>query len=280
MAKKSTKRKKQRTAIQKEYAKQRDRIRKFISRAEARGYLFNEDAVPGKKRPTRKAIEELAYLTPERLYARAYRLDIETGELVHGNRAREEEKRDAARKAADTRRRNKEANKAFWTGQDLAKSQKAKNVEQQTPQSKQEAQAQSANAPEGVDYTPPDGGEIIFNNIVGGFLARLSDACQPNTTGAPRQQALNDTRARAESLITRAVDEAVAKHGKSGVGWLIQDNSDELGTYIEIVAYASTEGQIEAAAYRIVEVLKKELNLQERTELEEKSAEFEDWEEP
>lgn len=279
MATKRTKKRKQ-TAIQKEYAKQRDRIRKFISRAEARGYFFNEDAVPRRKRPTRKAIEELAYLTPERLYARAYRLDIETGELVHGNRAREEEKREAAKKAAATRRKNKDSAEAFWAGQDQPSKQKAKNLEQTTPQAKQEAEVQSANAPDSGGYTPPDGGEVIYNNVVNGFLARLDDACAPQNNGNSRQRQLNDSRESAKSVITTALEEAVAKHGKSGVGWLLQDNSDELGQYIEIIAYASTQGQIEAAAYRIVSVLKKDLNLQERTELEEKSAEFEDWEEP
>lgn len=279
MATKRTKKRKQ-TAIQKEYAKQRDRIRKFISRAEARGYFFNEDAVPRRKRPTRKAIEELAYLTPERLYARAYRLDIETGELVHGNRAREEEKREAAKKAAATRRKNKASEEAFWAGQDQPSKQKAKNLEQTTPQAKQEAEVQSANAPDSGGYTPPDGGEVIYNNVVNGFLARLDDACAPQNNGNSRQRQLNDSRESAKSVITTALEEAVAKHGKSGVGWLLQDNSDELGQYIEIIAYASTQGQIEAAAYRIVSVLKKDLNLQERTELEEKSAEFEDWEEP
>jgi len=102
------KRKKKPTALQQEYAKQRKRIRQFITRAEKRGYEFPESALPQKpKRITKASVERLRKITPESLYKKAIGVDVETGEILKGEQARKLERKVSAKKSAQTRKQKK-----------------------------------------------------------------------------------------------------------------------------------------------------------------------------
>ena len=97
--------KKKQTPLQLEHKKQVKRLKQAIARAEKRGYIFPEDIIPEKpKRITRKTVERLKKIKTTELYAKAEKLDIETGELIPGTEARKQERSEASKKAARTRK--------------------------------------------------------------------------------------------------------------------------------------------------------------------------------
>ena len=97
------------TPNQKEYAKQIKRIKQFISRAEKRGYIFEDIIIPEKpKRITKQAIKKLRDIKPNDLYQKARAVDYETGEILTGLDARKLERKASAKKAAKTRKKKQQ----------------------------------------------------------------------------------------------------------------------------------------------------------------------------
>lgn len=84
--------------------KELDRLRKFITRAEKRGYVFPEGFRETLKGKTTRALQ---MLTPRRLYEIA-QYKIAEQVLVKGLRGRQIERAAASRKAVETRRRKAE----------------------------------------------------------------------------------------------------------------------------------------------------------------------------
>ena len=72
------------TPTERAYSKQVRRIKQFISRAEKRGYHFNEYALPKTpKRITQASVRKLAKITPDKLYEKAvYAGSLSYGEIV------------------------------------------------------------------------------------------------------------------------------------------------------------------------------------------------------
>lgn len=96
------------TANQREYAKQLKRIKQAVRRAEKRGYMFEDNVVPQTpKRITKKSIQALKEITPEKLYAKAEYLDTSTGEVLSGQQGRKLEREKSALKAKQTRERKR-----------------------------------------------------------------------------------------------------------------------------------------------------------------------------
>lgn len=99
------KKKLQKSETQIQYEKQLKRIKQFIRRAEKRGYYFPEDIIPKKlKRPTKKSVEKLSKITPELLYKKSQYVIKETGELISGVEGRKAERKEASKKAQETRK--------------------------------------------------------------------------------------------------------------------------------------------------------------------------------
>lgn len=144
------KKRKKPTKLQIEYNKQVKRLKQAVRRAEKRGYIIPDNIIPKQpKRITRKTVERLNKITTKDIYAKSKKLDFETGELISGEVARKQERSEAAKKAAKTRKE-----KRF-------------------------------NAKSGVSeyYTPsyemfPSGAEIIISNFKAD-LARFPEVAQP-----------------------------------------------------------------------------------------------------
>lgn len=97
--------KKNKSPIAAEYAKQRRRIQSFIRRAVKRGYQFAENILPNiPKRITKASVSRLEKLTPEALYKKSEWIDKYSGQRLAGITAREHERSAAARQAARTRK--------------------------------------------------------------------------------------------------------------------------------------------------------------------------------
>lgn len=97
--------KKKPTPLQLDYKKQVKRLKQAVRRAEKRGYIVPDNIIPEQpKRITRKSVERLKKITTKDIYAKSEKLDIETGELISGEKARKLERSEAAKKGARTRR--------------------------------------------------------------------------------------------------------------------------------------------------------------------------------
>lgn len=124
MAKKTKKRQSaKQQAINKAYAKERNRVKAFVRRAEKRGYSFPESIIPSiPKRKTEASIRKLKKLTKEKLYSKAsYGGEAAFGEIVSGKEGLKLERQLRAKRAAETRKEKKEAEQRFWTSTDGTK---------------------------------------------------------------------------------------------------------------------------------------------------------------
>lgn len=93
------------TQLQLDYKKQVKRLKQAVRRAEKRGYIVPENVIPKQpKRITKKSVERLKKITTDEIYSKSEKLDFETGELIPGKLARKQERSEAAKKAAKTRK--------------------------------------------------------------------------------------------------------------------------------------------------------------------------------
>lgn len=93
------------TQLQLDYKKQVKRLKQAVRRAEKRGYIVPENVIPKQpKKITQKSVERLKKITTKEIYSKSEKLDFETGELIPGEVAREQERSEAAKKAAKTRK--------------------------------------------------------------------------------------------------------------------------------------------------------------------------------
>lgn len=94
-------------------ARNLDRIRKLISRAEKRGYIFPEELM--QDLPT-YSTQKLKALTADKLYSMAKAVDKETGEILTGIEYRKRERSLSARLGALTRKAKEAAKKLLGRG--------------------------------------------------------------------------------------------------------------------------------------------------------------------
>lgn len=88
-----------------QYKKEIKRIKRFISRAEKRGYSFSFKESQLPKRIRKESVEKLKKITPEKLYASAtYRGLYSDFRELSGLEARKRERSAAAKKGAETRK--------------------------------------------------------------------------------------------------------------------------------------------------------------------------------
>ena len=120
MAKKTAKKRvsAKQQAINDAYKKERSRVLSFINRAEKRGYNFPKNIVP--KVPKQKkegSIRNLQKLTKEYLYSKAtYHGEASYGEEISAEEGRRLERSLRSKRASETRKEKKEAERKFWTG--------------------------------------------------------------------------------------------------------------------------------------------------------------------
>lgn len=108
------------TANQKAYRKEVQRLKQAIRRAEKKGYVFEEDALPAiPKRVTKKALQRIQETKPKDLYKKAVKLDLSTGEVIPALEARQIERKQAAQKAVQTRKLNQAETGQAWQSSDF-----------------------------------------------------------------------------------------------------------------------------------------------------------------
>ena len=220
------------TPNQREYAKQLQRIKNAVKRAEKRGYIFDSDVVPQTpKRITKSAIQRLKEITTTKLYAKASYVVPDTGELVAGTEGRKIERNKSASKARITRQRKKKRD-SFWEPE--------------------------VSADDSTYY--PDGGDIIFSNVVDSFIARLSEPTPDyllNMKGKrykKRESVLQESE-RAKHTLLSITNDVIAKEGESALGWRLQQRADDVSRLCDYVLFGSDASHIASACAELASII-------------------------
>ena len=243
------------TANQILYSKEVNRIKQAVKRAKKRGYIFNDDVIPQTpKRITKKAIERIAEIKPRHLYAKAKYIDSETGEILSGTEGRKTERKKASEKAKETRKRKRKS----------------------TPNN-------STN--ESSTYYP-NGGDIIYGNVVDSFIARLSEPT-PEWLMTPRGKyvsksanAIEESQKSKTTLLslTRSV---ISQIGESALGWRLEEKADDVNTLTNYVLYGSDASRIASACAELATIINGgALSMQQLMDIAEQEEANEDWENP
>ena len=125
------------------------------------------------------------------------------------------------------------------------------------------------------DYLP-DGGEIIYNNVVNGFISKLEEPTPQiyyttkNKLEEPSSEygynSYSGKRFKRPMHVQQATESAkeyllqillaeVEQYGKSVIGWRLQGSSDTVNFFLDRVLYGSTQDAINTATVKLASVI-------------------------
>lgn len=256
--------------VRAEYNKERRRIQNFLRRAEKRGYIGTEDILPPvPKTVTQASVRRLRKLNSNELYKKMKFVDRETGVVYSGTRGREIEREQAGKKAARTRKENREAEREFWGGV-------------------QPGPSPVESTPSGSDVhtgkLPPSGGEIIYDNVVEDIIRRLTEPISEEAVSfyygrkfKRGSRLMEIVRKRAQELVD-FIENLTKKDGKSAIGWRLQDHAMEIQWALDLLLYASSSDQVELGFQAIMRIMKgAELTTSEKELVNAVSETYESW---
>lgn len=240
------------TLNQRLFEKERKRLLRGIKRWEKQGYIFQD--VPSydlPKRVTKKKLEALRKTKPKDLLKFAVTAG-EGGEIIRGDIAYKQARKESAVKAAKTRKLNKQSEKAFFEGRDTGFT---------------------------VDQLPKEG-ITIYNNVLNDFIEKLSLPSGSYTPlGRARNKRVVEEGEKQRNILLQLLNNAVANEGKEAVGLRLQQNADEIYPLIEYILYGSSQETLQAASRKLAEIIKgNSLTFKELMSVAEESEEFEDFE--
>lgn len=207
-----------------EYNRNVKRIKQFIRRAEKRGYKF-----PEIKLPKGAKIREL---TPEKLYKKAVYGGAETfGEIVPGAQGLKLERSSRSKKAYQTRKENKEAERRFFSGENVTKT---------------------------TDVYLPIKENIIISNFIDGLIEKLQEPSEEYyyfSTRKGKQVKHKDRIAgvrndRKKYLLGLLYNE-INSIGKDGVANRLENKQDEISGLINVINADSDSNTIYQASTRV-----------------------------
>lgn len=207
-----------------EYNRNVKRIKQFIRRAEKRGYKF-----PEIKLPKGAKIREL---TPEKLYKKAVYGGPETfGEIVPSEQGLKLERSARAKKAYQTRKEKKEAERLFFSGEDTTKTT--------------------------AEYLPIKE-NIIISNFIEGLIEKLQEPSEEYyyfSTRKGKQVKHKDRLAplrndRKKYLLGLLYNE-INSIGKEGVANRLENKAYEINDLINVINTDSDSNAIYQASTRV-----------------------------
>ena len=258
MAKKTKKRQSaEQQAINKAYAKERNRVKSFVRRAEKRGYSFPESIIPSiPKRKTEASIRKLKKLTKEMLYSKAsYGGEATSGEIVSGKEGLKLERQLRAKRASETRKKKKEAEQRFWTSTDGTK----------TPVTDEPALAYAEAFNDLVDKLK----EIISTMDVYYYTSVTGKRVRRNPNVAEiANSALNEILATLDEVVAdigygiiktlpKELQQSfnVTEVGKNKVGQELSKQWDDIQKWLGVIHYDSDANLVWASAQHIIALL-------------------------
>lgn len=258
MAKKTAKKQSaKQQAINKAYAKERNRLKSFVRRAEKRGYSFPDTLIPSiPKRKTEASIRRLKKLTKDVLYSKAtYGGEATFGEIVSGKEGLNLERKLRAKKVSETRKANKEAEQRFWTSTDGTK----------VPVTDVPALAYAQAVNDLVDKLK----EIIstmdvyyYTSVTGKRVRRKPEVAEiANRTLNEILSALDEVLEEVGNTIMKTLPKEQQKDfnvidlGKNRVGEELSSHWDDIQKWLGIIHYDSDGDLVRASAQAIINLL-------------------------
>lgn len=207
-----------------EYKRNVKRIKQFIYRAEKRGYKF-----PEIKLPKGAAIRNL---TPEKLYKKAVYGGTETfGVVVPAVQGLKLERSARAKKAAKTRKENKEAERLFFSDEQTGKSSDA--------------------------YLPIKE-NIIISNFIDGLIEKLQEPSEEYYYFSTRKgkqvkhkDSLAGVRNDRKKYLLGLLYREINNIGKEGVANRLENKQDEISDLINVINADSDSNAIYQASTRV-----------------------------
>lgn len=254
--------------IQQEYRKERNRIQRFIKRAEKRGYVFDENILPKiPKRITKASVSRLKKITPKTLYRKSiYGGEATQGEVVKGLEGLKQERSQRARKASQTRKANRQAEQRFFATP--------------TTTTKKSPYPPKSNItiPEPDFFKSlPDGGEVIYDNTYDEYISRLSRPITQQGLYGYRSLEAFRVSLRERSTLQSITQREVESAGKSEVGYRIR-RFLEWKVVLDYVMYGSSAEAINNASQEFANAITdKTLTLKEKKNLADEAEAEENW---
>lgn len=194
--------------IKKEISKQRKRIRQQIRRMEKRGYTVPADIIPPTpKHPTEKTLSRLQKITADYLYKKAVYTSPE-GVTVKGTKRRKMERSEAAKRAAETRRK-------FF--------EKVKKPEEAGPPPEP--------GPTGIEWYGPEESSVVF--------WRIQEQIEEWTPSPFWTRELTQLKEHDYQRLKNIFNDAIAKEGWETVARRIQDYALDIQDIVDRVLYSS-----------------------------------------
>lgn len=211
--------------VRAEYRRQRSRLSRFFKRASERGYIWEKSFIPDiPKVVTEASVRRLKKLTPEILYKKSYKTaDYESGELIPGEKARKLERKESAKKSAETRKKNKlkkQINEALKKDTEGLYKREIKQ-----------------------DY--PIATDVIINN----FMSQI-DQWTPKGIWSDVFRGIKESD---KNTLKNIINGAINDQGKEAVAVRIEDNANELNDLFAEILYGSgsTEYEIHSGRKRV-----------------------------
>lgn len=207
-----------------EYNRNVKRIKQFIRRAEKRGYIF-----PEIKLPKGAKIREL---TPEKMYKKAVYGGPETfGEIVPAEHGLKLERSARAKKAYQTRKKNKEAERIFFSGEEKPKKETT-----------------------GL----PIKENIIISNFIDGLIEKLQEPSEEYYYFSTRKgkqvkhkDRLVGIRNDRKKYLLGLLYKEINNIGKEGVANRLENKQDEISDLINVINADSDSNVIYQASTRV-----------------------------
>lgn len=201
------------TKLQHEYAKQEKRIKSLLRRAEKRGYIIPDNIMPEKpKRITRKSIERLQYLKPERLYAKMEYVIHQTGEVISGTKGRELERQSAALKGMKSKKKRLNTLKKLYNEYGLdEKDLTGKYTPTEEPERYVIHDIGGENPDKGEFNLEDELGKVMYDNFVEGIMETLPSKLY--------------------EMVMWALYEVIEEVGRTAVGYALNEMPEEILDY-------------------------------------------------
>lgn len=220
--------------------KELDRIRKWISRAESRGYYIEDEVrLHYKEFSTQK----LKALTPQKLYEKSWL--ITEDEALPGLKGRYAERQAKAKKISETQKANYASKKKFYGGDELKKKADSLTVDvprfvTPTPLNKEDA---GMIASFGADTEPPENEpEFLVDSKTGEYVL-LGEARYKNLQGLISQFSTEG-----REYLNNLLNSEVKNYGEDAVMQAISEMSEEMISGIQQVLYYLAKPSEDASA--------------------------------
>lgn len=217
------------TVNQRQFEKERKRLLKGLRRWERQGYIFRDaPSFEMPKRVTKKTLENLRKTKPKDLLKFAVTAG-EGGEIIRGDVAYKQQRSESAKKAALTRKLNKQSERAFFEGRDT-----------------------------GFDVSQlPNEGITVYKNVLEDFIEKLTLPSGNYTPfGRARNKKVVEEGDKQKNILLSLIRTAVANEGEENVGLRLQAKQEEIYSLIEYVLYGSSQESVQSASRKLAEIIK------------------------